>query len=299
MKIFNGIFGGILFSVSTSLLVIGALSLSLTESRSAAAPAALLQGTPTTAATATPSASPTSAFSPTPSTATPLPSPTATITASPTALLSATPTATLPVSCPIPYGWAPYLVQSGDTLQIVAQKFGVAPSLISLGNCLMSTTLLPGTVLYLPSTAASPTPLPAPTYPACGAPYGWIRYTVQPYDTLFRLSQEVGVSIYDLQRANCLGGSTYIRAGQLLWLPFYPIRTPIPQPTYEYPTATAWPTLEITPTPEGYETPTPEFPTEIPTLGGYETPTTDPNGGQPYQATPDWWPQDPTIPEQP
>jgi len=77
----------------------------------------------------------------------------------------------------------------------------------------------PVTELYLPELALAPTSLPSEQ---CGPPDGWFSYLVQPGDNLFRLSQELSVTITDLQLANCLGNSVLIRAGEKLFVPFVP-----------------------------------------------------------------------------
>jgi LysM repeat protein len=108
------------------------------------------------------------------------------------------------------------------------------------------------TVTISPSlTSCPPTDVPviSPTVTVtpilCGPPPGWVYYTVQAGDTLFRLSQIFGVSVWQLQFANCLGSSTTIQVGQLLFVPYwYPIHTPI-----FIGTLTATPTMIETPFP--------------------------------------------------
>ena len=75
-----------------------------------------------------------------------------------------------------------------------------------------------------PATTEPPTPLPSPYYTPtprstpCGPPLDWITYYVRPGDTLFSLSRRFGVSVWAIQNANCLSGST-IYVGQALFLP--------------------------------------------------------------------------------
>jgi len=55
---------------------------------------------------------------------------------------------------------------------------------------------------------------------ACGPYRGWVRgYIVQPGDTLYRIALKHGVTVAQLQRANCLT-DTLIFAGERLWVPF-------------------------------------------------------------------------------
>ena len=190
---------------------------------------------------------------------------------SPTPLLpTLTPTFTptfppTPTNCPPPLGWLPYYIQPGDTLSGLAQRYHLTTSRISQANCLLTTNLLPGMVIYLPP-APTRTPIP------CGAPKTWVLYTVQPGDTLFHLGQLYGIPYTDLQRANCLTSST-IRTGQLLYVPPWPQRTPSP-------TLPGIPSLTSTPT-GATETPLPTW-TDVPTSTSIptDTPTPEPSATQ-------------------
>lgn len=118
----------------------------------------------------------------------------------------------------------------------------------------------------IPPTATN-TPTNTATPVLCGPPAGWIRYTVQSGDTLFNLSQRLGVTIAQLQFANCLGNSTRILVGQRLWVPFTPppraTNTPLPATATDTPTATA--TAHMTNTPVPTETQPPPTATIPPT----------------------------------
>lgn len=69
-----------------------------------------------------------------------------------------------------------------------------------------------------PKTVSTSTQYPS-TVP-CGAPYGWVQYRVKLGDTLFSLSKTYGVSISQLQTANCMGTSQELFAGTLIYVPF-------------------------------------------------------------------------------
>jgi hypothetical protein len=63
-------------------------------------------------------------------------------------------------------------------------------------------------------------------------PDGWVAYIVKRGDTLFSLSRSSGAAVAEIQRVNCLRGST-IRTSERLWLPAIPEReptTPTPPP---------------------------------------------------------------------
>ena len=81
---------------------------------------------------------------------------------------------------------------------------------------------------------ATETPKPVIT-DSCGAPAGWILYTVKQGDTLSSLSRVLGVTIAQLQSANCMGSSTQLYLGTSIYVPFTPpvikTATPIPSKT--------------------------------------------------------------------
>lgn len=145
--------------------------------------------------------------------------------------------------CPVPVGWALDYVQEGDTLFSLAQYYMTSTEELMRANCLTTFDLVPGAMLFVPSIP-SPTPIP------CGPPSHWIPYRVQLGDTLYHLSHNYStpISVSQLQTANCLGSSTRLYVGQLLYLPPWPTITPTPTyPPLYTPTHTVTP---ITPTQE-------------------------------------------------
>jgi LysM repeat protein len=136
--------------------------------------------------------------------------------------------------CAVPEDWEPYAVASTDTLASLAQETGLTVDEILKANCLLSDTLLPNTILYLPHQQMAPTdqvPPALPTAPlestliSCAPPTNWVLYTVQSGENLYRLSQSLGVTLKDLQTANCLHSST-IYTGQELYVPMILTNTP-------------------------------------------------------------------------
>lgn len=124
-------------------------------------------------------------------------------------------------------------------------------------NCLTSQVLIPGSFLYVP-------PLPTNTLIPCGPPSGWIIYIVKPKDNLYQISNLYQTTVPQLQAGNCMGSSTLIITGQILYVPNVATITPTvtltPSPTSTptiTPTAsstatpTHTPTLTATPTPDG------------------------------------------------
>jgi hypothetical protein len=61
------------------------------------------------------------------------------------------------------------------------------------------------------------TPLPPPT--ACFPRAGWVPYTVLQGDTLFSISRRAGVSLIEMQTANCILDASAIYAGQVIVVP--------------------------------------------------------------------------------
>ena len=214
------------------------------------------------------------------------------------------------VACACPPGWFKIVVQMGDTLDSLAITYGTTTEMLVQENCLVINNLIAGMILYVP---AALTTTPEET---CGPPPGWVYYTVQKGDTLFRISLMVGASITELQFANCRVGQTDIRAGQRLYVPFVPASamtptptqvntaTPVPSQTPYPATPTSWvaaswtptesippsqtTTPTVTPVPEDTSTPTStvtltstptNMPTTTPTVTPLPTemPTTSPN----------------------
>ena len=244
---------GILAAIVSAGLLFGSLSLALVEGnmRQAMAPTQTWPASPTP---------PPPGFTPS-LTNTPAPGQTGTSTLTPTATLTLTP---MPTSaCNYPPGWVPVTVQPGDTLDSLADFYGVTPEELMAGNCLLTNNLFPDTILYVPGIP------PTESVVECGPPPGWVFYTVRLGDTLWSLAQYFDVTVADLMFANCLT-SDEIRAGQKLYVPNIPTPTFVIPPTNPPTrTPTQVPTLTITPT----STPVIIIPTLTPTASPTSTPT--------------------------
>jgi LysM repeat protein len=93
-----------------------------------------------------------------------------------------------------------------------------------------------GTITPIPTATPrhrTPTPTLTPDPPeggaaeSCAVPSGWVPYTVQPGDNLFRVGLRYGETVGDLFDANCLSGAT-LEVGETLYVP--PV-TPMALPT--------------------------------------------------------------------
>jgi LysM repeat protein len=230
-------------------------------------------------------------------------------TPSPTSL---PPTPTLPSptpSCHFPTGWQAIIVNRGDDLESLADTYQTSPEALMEGNCLLVTSLSPGSQLYVPEPVASltptRTPTPPPTATRCAVPpVGWIQVTIHSGDSLYSISLAYGITVSQLQAANCMGNSTLILAGETLWVPNIPTRTPMYSPTpypsaTPKPTATLWPTGSATPTGTMTATATysatPTFtatatPSEYPTATSTNTSTATPEPTATSTATSDPYP---------
>jgi LysM repeat protein len=266
MKGLRQAFLGIGVALASIVLVLGGFSLSLAEGAMAAT---LGPNTPTLVPTNSPILQ---QFATLVNSLTP--SPTLTLTTSPS--LTFTPSFTLtstwtpspsssPTICPHPWDWVSYTIRPGDSLSGLATYYHVSLADIQRYNCLLTPDVYPGMVIWVPSA-------PTPTTWACGRHPGWVPYTVLPGDTLFHLSQIYGVSVAQLQLANCIPDPDDLRAGQIIYVPY--AATPTPWPTYPGPVVpTATPTISPepglpsdTPVPTELPSPTePPLPTDIPT----------------------------------
>jgi LysM repeat protein len=191
---------------------------------------------------------------------------------------TATPTNTMPpppTTCPPPFGWVAIRIQPFDSLESLARAYRVDVARLKEANCLLSDELVSGSILYVPLLASN-------TQVSCGAPAGWVVYTVQPGDTLFRIGLLYRVSVSQLQQANCLGASSAIFSGQRLRVPNVATSTatftPV-LPATATGTATLTATLDLTADASLSPTPTSSAsntPTQTPTVGPTATATPTP-----------------------
>ncbi|GAE89472.1 spore peptidoglycan hydrolase [Acetivibrio straminisolvens JCM 21531] len=96
-----------------------------------------------------------------------------------------------------------YIVQPGDSLYIISQKFGVTIAQIKSANQLTDNIIYVGQRLYIPLGVQAP-----------------IVYTVKPGDTLYLIARRFDTTVDSLMALNNLTG-TLLRVGQQLTIPLY------------------------------------------------------------------------------
>jgi LysM repeat protein len=67
-----------------------------------------------------------------------------------------------------------------------------------------------------------------PAASGCVIPPQWVKYTIQPGDTLFSLSQRFKIGLAELATANCISNTNNITAGLVLYVPPGSNVTPAP-----------------------------------------------------------------------
>ncbi|MEJ5222931.1 MAG: LysM domain-containing protein [Anaerolineales bacterium] len=182
-------------------------------------------------------------------------SPTPTVTVTPTPTLTSTPTETptptlTPTETPTPTPSAPfeYVVQEGDNLFLISEKFNLGPDGVAL-ILLLNPTLNPsnpiisvGQTLLIPNPDLKlPTPTPIPTGIRAGTT---VDYIVQAGDTLALIAAKFNSTVEDIQKQNNIQNPNNIFVGQVLKIRVNLV-TPVPTST---PTFTPGPgTPSVTP----------------------------------------------------
>ncbi|MCX7569530.1 LysM peptidoglycan-binding domain-containing protein [Tumebacillus sp. DT12] len=145
---------------------------------------------------------------------------------------SAAPAPTAPTPAPTPTAPAPapttvtYTVVAGDSLSVIAARYGTTVTAIRTANNLTSDMIYVGQKLTIPSGTATPTPTPTAPAPAPAAG----EYIVQPGDTLSGLAARYNTTVDAIKQASGMTGDSLI-AGQRLMIPGY---VPPPPPAESY-----------------------------------------------------------------
>ena len=241
MRIVRQVIPGLLIALVSIALTLGGLSLSIAEGNTP-----MPTKTPTSSPTVTPTrqiiASITPSHTLSPTLSAPL-SPTVTFTPS-----------SSPTICPPPTGWVAYVVKSNDTLAGLAGRYHTTVETLLQANCLVADNFQAGSRIFVP-------PLPTRTPELCGPPLDWVLYPVQHGDTLYHLSVIYGVTVQELQYANCMGSSTLLVVGKSIYVPPWAPHLLTPTSTQVFTLGPTWTVIvPDTPTPIDTETPT-ETPT--------------------------------------
>ena len=187
------------------------------------------------------------------------PSPTSTNTFTPTATDTLTPTETLTSTPSAPFE---YVVQEGDNLSTIAQKFNLGdfgvPKLLALNSAIdpLTSSVSIGQKIMIPNPDYKlPTRTPLPTNLAYGAK---MTYIIQPGDTIAGIASLFNSTSEDILKENKITDANKILAGQQIT-----VRANIVTPTNPpKPTITKGPS----PTPPSPFTPTPPGGAPAPTV---------------------------------
>lgn len=135
-----------------------------------------------------------------------------------------------PATPPPPTGSSTYIVRPGDTLGLIALRFGVTIQALAAANNISNINVIyVGQVLTIPGTVG-PTPPPTTPPPTTPPPPSGntISYVVQPGDTLGKLAIRYGTTIQAIMAANGLSNPNLIYVGQVLQIPVGSGGTPPP-----------------------------------------------------------------------
>jgi len=189
--------------------------------------------------------------------------PTATVTFTPTATNTPTPTATVTETPTITFTPTPsepfaYVIQEGDTLPALAERFNLGPDgvllILDYNPSIMQNNgvYFVGQTLTIPppgTLRATSTPIPA------NLPRGTkLKYTVLPGDTLASIAAKFNSLVEEIVTANKLKNANALQVGQVLEIPVNLVTaTPTLPPT----------STPVTPTVAG-QTPQAAAPTPVP-----------------------------------
>ncbi len=166
--------------------------------------------------------------------------PTASITPTPTETLTPSVTPTFaPTETPTPAGPTTYIVEVGDNLTSIAEKFGVEVLLIMSANNLASADqIFVGQTLIIPpvgSELPTETPIPLTLVPGTR-----IDYVVKPGDNLQSIAAKFNSTAEAIAALNKMKVTDVLFVGRILVVPVgiaTPTITPTPNPNSPTPTA--------------------------------------------------------------
>jgi LysM repeat protein len=141
-----------------------------------------------------------------------------------------------------------YVVQPGDTLSRIAQRFGVAMASIMSANGIVNPNVIyVGQRLTIPTGSTNPPPANTQPPPSTGTQ----TYTVQRGDTLYQIARRFNVSVQAIMTASGLTNANLIYVGQRLTIPGTtnppPAATSVPPAATQPPPATGTQTYIVQP----------------------------------------------------
>ena len=170
-----------------------------------------------------------------------------------------------------------YVVHSGDSLSLIASRYGVSVSALRSLNGLSGDVILPGQTLSIPASSngafGTGSTVVSPSQPSSSASTCSGSYTVKPGDTLYSIAGRCGVSVRLLRDANGIAGSAIYR-GQTLTIPSGTASTPWSSgvPAADVPPSAAAPVSA----PAEWQPPVIVFPTAVPPFPPLSYPTPGP-----------------------
>jgi len=118
-----------------------------------------------------------------------------------------------------PSGSFSYTIKSGDTLFLLAQRYNTTvEAIMRINPGINPNNLQIGQMICIPSAVGVPTP-PTPSVPTLPPCTNGFYYTIRAGDTLFLLSQQFGVSVEAIMRANPGINPNNLQIGQTICIP--------------------------------------------------------------------------------
>jgi LysM repeat protein len=113
-----------------------------------------------------------------------------------------------------------HIVQAGETLLAIAQRYGVSVEAIMQANGLVNRSLIrAGQQLVIPSATLA------------GAVPAGEEHVIQPGETLYAIAGRYGLAASELARANGIANPALVRPGQLLAIPASALQAAAPAAT--------------------------------------------------------------------
>ncbi|NLX64825.1 MAG: LysM peptidoglycan-binding domain-containing protein [Clostridiaceae bacterium] len=119
-----------------------------------------------------------------------------------------------------------YTVVAGDSLWLIANKFGTSVAALKSANNLSGDIIYPGQILVIPDKSANTAPAPSTGQNQAPAPQNntkWpdVTYIVQPGDTVTSVAKKFGVSVQDILKYNYMEPDEWLNAGDKIAISGY------------------------------------------------------------------------------